>query len=115
MMSTLEVIEDNGGGLGLYVLEDGKVIYGHHGYEANNQALLNDIKAYINNPDTSDWDGNMEDPQAAYDDYKDRDEYGQYTGPQGWEVVYRYETPGTSTIYHDRMGAAASMIWGREK
>lgn len=112
-MNTLEVIEDNGGGLALFVKEDDKVIYGHHGYEACGKALLDDIEAYINNPDTSDWEGNMDDPQAAYDSYKDRDEYGQYVGPHGWQVVYRYETSGTSIVYHDRMGAAASLLWSR--
>lgn len=114
-MSKLEVIEDNGGGLGLYIHDDdGKVIYGHHGYEHEPQALLNDIKAYINDPDTSDWDGNMDDPQAAYDGYKEYDEDGQYTGPQGWQIVYRYDS-GTSTIYHSRMGVAASLLWGKER
>jgi hypothetical protein len=111
----LEVIEDNGGGLGLYILNDDKVIYGHHGYEHAPENLLNDIKSYINYPDTSDWEGNMDDPQAAYDDYKEYDEYGQYTGPQGWQVVYRYTCDGTSTIYHSRMGTAASLLWGREQ
>lgn len=114
-MSMLEVIEDNGGGLALFVKDGEKVVYGHHGYEANGQAILDDIKAYINNPDTSDWDGNMDDPQAAYDDYKEYDEYGQYIGPQGWQVVYRYTGDGTSVVFHSRMGSAASLLWGRER
>jgi hypothetical protein len=108
----LEIIEDNGGGLALFVKEDEKIVYGHS-YDGGGKQILEDIAAYIENHDTSDWDGNMDDPQEAYDGYKDRDEYGQYTGPQGWQVVYKYEN-GMSFIHHNRMGTAASLLWGRE-
>jgi hypothetical protein len=114
MMGMLEVIEDNGGGLALFVKDGENVVYGHN-YDGGGKQIMDDIAAYINNPDTSGWEGNLDDPQEAYDDYKEYDEYGQYTGPQGWEVVYRYETPGTSTIFHSRMGVAAALLWGRER
>lgn len=104
-MKKYEVIEDNGGGLTLVVFnEDGKVDYLHSGYEyGTSGSLLNDLESLKNgaNP-TTDWDGNVEDPQAVYDNLTSF-EYG-------WEIV-----ADNDGIYPDKMGSAACLEFGIKK
>lgn len=97
------VIEDNGGGLALFVyakrgMGSGEIMWGHHGYEGVKGQLTEDIHNLLNgdNPER-DWEGCMDNPQAAYDDY-DGYEYG-------WEVIAKIFCNRVVT-YPCKMGAA---------
>lgn len=53
-----KVIEDNGGGLHLYVMDSTDTcIYAHYGYEYRPGALTEDIKALIETDSVTDWEG----------------------------------------------------------
>ena len=96
-----KVVEDNGGGLALYVFDkDGQVIFGSSGYEYSPGHLTEDLDALDQGDDTSTWESNMDDPQEAWEDY-DRWEYG-------WKIVAEGER-GERTLYPDRMGRAAQI------
>lgn len=65
-----EVLEDNGGGIQLFIFDENrKVEYAHIGYEFVPGQLVKDLKdlADGSNP-KEDWEGNEDDPQAMYDD-----------------------------------------------
>lgn len=99
--NTYTVIEDNGGGLHLYVWQDDQVVYGHSGYEHNPGQLTNDLRELDFGSDVETWDGNEDDPQAEWD----------YWTPEmqrngGYQIVARGKN-GERSIYADRMGAAA--------
>lgn len=85
-MRKYKVIEYNGGGLTL-------VVFGENG------SLINDINALKNGEDPSYWDGNVDDPQAAYDEINSFD--------FGFEVV-----ADEDGIYPNKMGVAASLEFG---
>ena len=97
-----EVIEDNGGGLMLYVFaDDGNVEYAH-GYEGSG-CLLHDIEAIENGADPAhDWDGNEEDPQAYYDSITSFE--------HGWKVVADNEG-----LYPEKMGNSARLEFGIDR
>ena len=101
-MKNFQVIEDNGGGLTLSVFnEDGSIEYLHSGYEYGAPGrLLEDLKNLKNgdNPKT-DWEGNEENPQCAYDNMA--------SFKHGWEIVADNEG-----IYPGKMGNAAFMEFG---
>jgi hypothetical protein len=94
-----KVIEDNGGGLSLFVFRGDAVIYAGSGYEYRPGALQGDLAALEAGDDTRTWEGNADDPQAALDDTQ-RYEYG-------WETVCEGGPRQTRRLYPDRMGAAA--------
>jgi len=110
-MKTFEaqVIEDNGGGLTLYVFDengiDGGIIrWAHGGYEFSVGTLTDDIQALINGDDPlTDWEGNMGDPQQSWDRL-DNYEYG-------WKVVAQV-ADGKCTLYPKDMGKAAMLEFG---
>lgn len=94
------VIEDNGGGLSLYVFRGQQCIYAHDGYEFTPGQLSQDIAALDKGSDTSDWDGNTNDPQALWDEME--------------QFVTGYNTiasggRGHHHIYPQAMGAAGKM------
>ncbi|KKM99162.1 hypothetical protein LCGC14_1150640 [marine sediment metagenome] len=95
-----EVIEDNAGGLYLYVYDSaGTVVYTHSGYEYRVGVLSDDIAALrAGTPPVADWDGGDDDPQAARDEWRRWDEGSDY-------CVVADET----TVYPDAMGAAAKI------
>lgn len=101
-MRKYEVIEDNSGGLTLAVFnENGNVEYLHSGYEYSNPGkLMNDIILLRNGADpVRDWEGNVENPQAVYDNITSF-EYG-------WEIV-----ADNDGMYPDKMGCAAREEFG---
>lgn len=100
-MRKYKVIEDNGGGLTLVVFgENGEVKYLCDGYQFREKgSLINDINALKNGEDPSYWDGNVDDPQAAYDEINSFD--------FGFEVV-----ADEDGIYPNKMGVAASLEFG---
>lgn len=59
---TWQVVEDNSGGIHLYVWQNDEMIYAHCGYEQGGDdwaaALKSDITALRDDGDTSDWAGN---------------------------------------------------------
>ena len=96
-----QVIEDNGGGLSLYVFRGRKVIYSHSGYEINPGQLTNDIAALDSGDGPESWDGCEDDPQGSYD---------QITGSEyGWQVV---ASGSPRKLYPGRMGTAACLEFG---
>jgi len=111
-----QVIEDNGGGLALFILsgdgENKKVIYGATGYEYRPGALTEDIAAFMRDGSVEDWevqtDGATGDPidaQAIYNSY-DNHEYG-------WEVVAQGDFDTRKEIkWPKKMGATAKMEFG---
>ena len=76
-----KAIEDNSGGLHLFVFEDvdgdgkEKVIYEHSGYEYVKGQLNDDLKALHNGGHPEDWDGCEENPERDYE-HMINSEYG---------------------------------------
>lgn len=99
-----KVIEDNGGGLHLYVFSGRRCIWAHTGYEYSPGNLTADLDSLENGADPRrDWDGGMDDPQAAYDNT---------TGYEhGWEVVAEGGNDRRK-LHKARMGAAAQLEFG---
>jgi hypothetical protein len=95
-----QVIEDNGGGLGLYVFRGKTVIYGHMGYEYIPGDLITGLDALDNGDNTRTWEGNSDNPQADYDSITSY-EYG-------WKIVAEGNN-GKRTLYKSCMGAAAML------
>jgi hypothetical protein len=94
-------VEDNGGGLALYITKGNKVIWSHSGYEYNKGQLSNDMQAFCKNQDISDWDGDEgKIGQEAYRQYQ-KSEYGYKCVA---EVI-----DGKMTTYPNSMGSAASL------
>jgi len=106
------VIEDNGGGLALFILsgtdDNQKVVYGATGYEYRPSALTKDITAFMGGSSPVDeWEeqtdsttGESIDAQEIYDNY-DNHEYG-------WEIVAQGDFDTQKEIkWPQKMGAAA--------
>jgi hypothetical protein len=99
------VVEDNGGGLTLYVFaaDDHKrtiPVYAHSGYEHNPAALRTDTAALADaDADISDWEGCDPDPQASWDELDD------------YEYGYRIIADETGPIAEERMGAAGRSVY----
>lgn len=68
-MKKFQAIEGNAGDLHLFVFgENGKVVWGHEGYEYNPGELVNDIQLIKDGADPeNEWEGNVENPEKAYD------------------------------------------------
>lgn len=99
-----QVVEDNGGGLHLFVFRGRKVVYASSGHEYRPGSLVNaDLPALEAGDDTSSWDGNIANPQAAYD------ELTAYE--HGWEIVAEGNT-GQRKLHPARMGRAAQLEFG---
>jgi hypothetical protein len=102
-----KVIEDNGGGLSLYVMDETDTcIYAHYGYEYRPGALSEDIKALIKDDSVADWDGCEDDVAAAWRDL-DIDGVGR-------EIVASV-VDGKLKLHPDIMGAAAKLEFGVER
>lgn len=101
MKHTYQVIEDNGGGLHLFIFDQNdKVIRGISNLEylshEDFMACINDLD---NGSDGSDWEGQYGDPQAIYDEFNSSD--------FGSEVV-----GNESRTWPERMGRAAQIAYG---
>jgi len=100
---TYKVIEDNGGGLSLFVLRGSRVIWSHSGYEYSRGQLTTDLDALDAGTDVTRWDGGDDNPQGAYD---------SLTGYEyGWQVVAT-GGGGKRKVYPHHMGAAAQLEFG---
>lgn len=99
-----QVIEDNGGGLHLFVFRGHRVAYASSGHEYRPSSLVNDdLPALEDGDDTSTWEGNVDNPQAAYDELTSYE--------HGWEIVAEGSV-GRRKIYPGRMGRAAQLEFG---
>jgi hypothetical protein len=98
-----KVIEDNGGGLHLFVHEYSKLVYSHSGYEYNPGQLTQDIKGLESGSDPTTWDGN-ENSQESYDGF-----YDESRRNGGWDVVVKGCTGLPTKYYYPRMGRAAQI------
>jgi hypothetical protein len=101
-----EVIEDNGGGLSLYVFWAGKVIYSHSGYEYVPGQLTYDLDTLDAGTNVKGWDGREANPQESYDNITSYD--------FGWEVVAS-GGGGTRRLHKSHMGGAAMREFGVEE
>lgn len=94
-----QVIEDNGGGLRLFVFRASKVIYEHSGYETTQGQLKADVQALEAGEDPATWEGCEANPQADYDNLMAY----QY----GYKIV-----ASNGKIFPERMGRAAAREFG---
>ena len=96
-----EVIEDNGGGLHLFVFDNDKPIFAFSDFEYQDPAaLVNCINGLEQGDDPADWEGHNENPAKFLKEIKSYE--------FGWEIVC--EGPPRK-IYPDRMGAAAMIAF----
>lgn len=95
-MKNYQVIEDNAGGLSLFVFDKGgKVEYAHTGYQFVPGQLRDDLDVLNSGlEDLQDWESCEENPQAIYDDITSFE--------HGWEIV-----ADNDGLYPDLMGLAA--------
>lgn len=99
-----QVIEDNGGGLHLYVFSGAKCVWAHTGYEYSPGNLVADLDALESGDDPRrDWDGGADDPQETYDNTTSY-EYG-------WEIVAD-GGKNRRKLRKGRMGCAAQIEFG---
>jgi len=61
-----KVVEDNGGGMTLFVFWGRKPIYCHTGYEFIRHQLSNDLDALDAGTNLAEWEGGEDDPQGAW-------------------------------------------------
>lgn len=101
-----QVIEDNGGGLYLFVFGGrGRIVYASSGHEYRPGSLASDdIPALEDGDDTSTWEGGEDNPKAAYDTLTSC-EYG-------WEIVAEGGVGRQRKLYPGRMGRAAQLEFG---
>jgi len=97
---TYKVVEDNGGGLSLYVFDGAKAIFANSAYEYSRGHLKQDMDALDSGSDTSDWEGCEDDPQASWDSITSQ-EYG-------WHIVAS-GGGGKHRLHKAVMGAAAQL------
>ena len=102
-----KVIEDNGGGLHLYVMDEADTcIYAHYGYEYRPGALREDIQALIDNDSVGGWEGCEENVAEAWEELD--------LCQIGLVVVAEVEN-GKILLCPERMGAAAKLEFGIER
>lgn len=97
-----QVIEDNGGGLHLFLLRGRRVIHATANYEFYAGALMADIDALVAGDENFE-ESNVDDPQAAYD-YLIGSEYGAEIIAEGGK--------GRLKLHKSRMGRAAQSEFG---
>lgn len=95
-----QAIENNGGGLSLFVFHGKKVIFAHSGYEYSKGSLITDLDALDTGDDTKSWEGNEDNPQGVYDKITSY-EYG-------W-VIVASGANGNRKLFKSEMGSAAQL------
>lgn len=109
LMTTYDytVIEDNGGGLYLYIFPHGSdvPVKGFGGYEYNPGNLTADLDLLDKGDDAETWDNCMADPAADWDNLTGHD--------YGYEVIAT-GGGGQRTLYPDRMGRAGQIEFGAD-
>ena len=99
MGNKYQVIEDNAGGMYLFMFDilDGTVILGIENIENVEPGDLEDVDI----DDVSGWDSQLHNPQDVYDEFLNSE--------FGYEVV-----ADQNEVYPDRMGRAAQMVFNIE-
>ena len=97
------LFEDNSGGLHLFLFSDRKAIYTSD-YSHMPERLVEDVQAYMDGADPTDWDGN-EDPQDLYAGFCDTE--------HGVKLVAQGNAAGTE-FFWECMGAAALSALSRQ-
>lgn len=107
LMTTYDysVIEDNGGGLHLYIFPHGSdvPVKAFGGYEYNPGHLTTDLDLLDKGDGAATWDNGTDDPAADWDDLTSRD--------YGYQVI-AYGEGGQRTLYPERMGRAGQIEFG---
>lgn len=98
------VIENNGGGLSLFVFWGGSVIYSHSEYEYNPGQLSQDLDELDKGTEIPTWEGNSENPQDEWNDLHDNYAYG-------WKIVVS-GGGGKRKLHKNRMDRAAQIEFG---
>jgi len=96
-----QYLEDNGGGLYLFVVEDGQVLAGIGDLEYAERGEWWSIREGLGTDPMAEidgWDGHLDDPQDVYDTLKQQ--------PLGYRVVCE-----DGEVYPDDMGKAASLYF----
>lgn len=110
MTVRFEVIEDNGGGLHLFVFINDEISYYANGYEYHVGQLSEDIKYFMDDGNTNGWEVQTDFNGTEYTPTSMWEAYEELTSSEyGWELVAEgnYST-GDKKFYWDRMGSAAS-------
>lgn len=100
-----KIIEDNGGGITVYVMQsDGACIYAHSGYEYGDpRQLLLDIDSLLTDDSVADWEGNEEELVAEWPTL-------DLDTPHHRQVIASV-ADGELTTYPTRMGRAGHDIF----
>lgn len=101
------VIEDNGGGLHLFLFRPGteKIVMGFTGFEYSPGNLVPALDLLDDGDNARSWDGKMDDAQAQWD-YIHSHEFG-------YQVI-AYSENGERTIKPEKMGRAGQIEFGIE-
>ena len=105
-----QVIEDNGGGLHVFVWADGKMKAGMYNFEYLSHEDFAGTLAYLESSEADiaeigSWDSQYQHPQEAHD--------GLTASNFGWQSIAEYKT-GQLTTYPERMGRAGIIAFGLE-
>ena len=100
---TYKVLEDNGGGLHLFVFRGKRVIYSHSGYEMTHGQLTSDMAELDSGTDITAWDGCDDDPQGNWDNL--------ISYAHGWYIIASGGR-GTHKINKGILGAAGCKEFG---
>jgi len=95
MKYRFEVIEDNGGGLSLWIFKGSTLVFGHTGYEYFYGQLCESIRSLEDGGNPEGWDGN----DFSIGDYRAILEHGE-----GFRIIY-----DNKDIYPELMGAAGRL------
>ena len=103
-MTTYKVLEDNGGGLHLFVFRGLRVIAGYSNFEYAPGTLTPCLDALDDGDDMHTWDGAIDKPRSAWD---------KISGSEyGWEIVAEGGRNKTRHLYKARMGRSAQREFG---
>lgn len=99
------VIEDNGGGLHLFLFRPGteEIVMGFTGFEYAPGSLTTSLDSLETGDTARSWDGKMDDAQAQWDYIHDND--------SGYQVIC-YGENGERILKPDRMGRAGQIEFG---
>lgn len=98
-----KVVEDNGGGLSLFVFWGRKPIYCHSGYEFNRNQLSDDLDTLDAGTDITEWEGGEEDPADEWENL--------LTYRYGWNIVASGGA-GKRKLHKAHMGTATMLEFG---
>lgn len=101
------VVEDNGGGLHLFLFRPGteELVAGYTGFEYAPGSLVASLDSLDDGDDASRWEGEMDNAQEEWDYFQSHDYSHQ---------VICYRDSGERIIHPDRMGKAGQLEFSIE-